>query len=84
MDTALAGKDEARRLAREVRDIYVKHGQEILHFEAGKNPIDDGQILAYLVHEDGGLRVPVLVREGLLVRGYTEDLYARVFGRGDR
>lgn len=84
MDTAPAGKEEARRLAREARDIYVKHGQEILHFEAGRNPMGDEQALAYLVHEDGGLRVPVLVREGLLVRGYTEDLYARVFGRGDR
>jgi hypothetical protein len=30
----------------------------------------------YLVHEDGFMRVPVLILGDLLVRGYTEELYA--------
>lgn len=29
----------------------------------------------YLVHEDGFLRVPLLILDDLFVRGYTEDLY---------
>jgi len=74
------GKEETAGLARRAWELYVKHGQEVLHFEAGRNPITDAEILAYLVHDDGQLRVPVLVRGGLLVRGYTEELYARVFG----
>jgi hypothetical protein len=28
------------------------------------------------VHEDGFMRVPVLVLDDLLVRGYTDELYA--------
>ena len=35
----------------------------------------DTDVLKYLVHEDGFLRVPVLVLGDLLVRGFTEDLY---------
>lgn len=84
MDVAPVGQEETLRLARQARELYVKHGQEVLHFEAETNPITDAEILTYLVHADGGMRVPVLVRGGLLVRGYTEELYARVFGREER
>ena len=37
-------------------------------------PTDD-EVIKYLLHEDGFLRVPVLVLGDLLVRGFTEDLY---------
>jgi hypothetical protein len=33
------------------------------------------------VHQDGFLRVPVLVNDGLFVRGYTEALYREALGR---
>jgi len=32
-------------------------------------------VARYLVHDDGFLKVPVLVVGDLLVRGYTEELY---------
>jgi len=38
----------------------------------------------YLVHEDGFMRVPVLVMADLLVRGYTEALYHEVFAAPTR
>lgn len=41
---------------------------------------DDPALERYLVHEDGFMRVPVLVLDDLLVRGYTDSLYAEVFG----
>lgn len=62
-------------LARRARRLFVKTGQEILRFDIGKNPITEAQILTYLVHEDGFLRVPVLVLGDLVLRGYTEPLY---------
>ena len=34
----------------------------------------------YLVHEDGWMRVPVLIDGRLLVRGYTEALYEAALG----
>lgn len=67
-------------LARRARRLVVKAGQETLRFDAGQNPITDAEILAYLVHEDGFLRVPVLVLGDLLVRGYTEEIYREVLG----
>jgi hypothetical protein len=41
---------------------------------------NDAAVERYLVHEDGFMRVPVLVVDDLLVRGYTDSLYAEVFG----
>jgi hypothetical protein len=38
-------------------------------------PIEDAALTRYLVHDDGFLRVPVLVLGDLLVRGYTDELY---------
>jgi hypothetical protein len=38
-------------------------------------PIGDAALTQYLVHDDGFLRVPVLVLGDLLVRGYTDELY---------
>jgi len=66
------------RLAQTARRLLVKRGQGILRVEAGARPSED--VLAYLVHEDGFLRVPVLVIGDLLVRGYTEDLYREALG----
>jgi hypothetical protein len=39
--------------------------------------VSDAQALEWLLHEDGLLRVPVLVWGDLLVRGYTDELYER-------
>jgi hypothetical protein len=53
----------------------VKVGRDVLRFDAESNPIADDQIQSYLVHEDGLLRVPVLVLDDLVVRGYSRALY---------
>lgn len=40
----------------------------------------DEQARAWLVHDDGLMRVPVLVWDDLLVRGYTDELYREALG----
>ncbi len=62
-------------LARQARRFLIKVGQDILRFDAETNPITEAQALAYLLHDDGFLRVPVLVVGNLLVRGFTDELY---------
>jgi hypothetical protein len=58
----------------------VKAGDRILRFGPDR-PIDDDEIRRYLLHPgDGFLNVPVLVRGDLVVRGYTEALYAEALG----
>jgi len=70
-------------LARRARRLLIKVGPDTLRFDATANPITDAQIDAYLVHDDGFLRVPVLTMGDLLVRGYTEELYREAL-RSDR
>jgi hypothetical protein len=45
-------------------------------------PLTDADAERYLLHEDGFLRVPVLVVGDLVVRGYTEELYREALGGG--
>ena len=59
-------------LARGVRRLLAKSGSDIVRLQA---PIEDAALTRYLVHDDGFLRVPVLVLGDLLVRGYTDELY---------
>jgi len=67
-------------LAWAARELWVKAGQEILHFSAEGGAMTDQEVATYLIHEDGWMRVPVLVDGGLLVRGFTEELYRRALG----
>jgi len=73
-------RDGALVLARQARRLVIKVGGDTLRFDTSDNPLSETQALAYLVHDDGLLRVPVLVLGDLLVRGYTEDLYREALG----
>ena len=55
---------------------------QIVRFDHAHNPLAEDQALAYLVHDDGLMRVPVLVWDDLLVRGYTEELYREALDGG--
>jgi hypothetical protein len=65
----------ALALGRVARRLLVKVGSEVVRLDASGRPLPDAVLERYLVHEDGFLRVPVLVVADLLVRGYTEALY---------
>lgn len=73
-------RDATLALARTARRLLVKAGAEILRFGPGARPLTEADAFAYLVHEDGFLRVPVLLVGDLLVRGYTDDLYREALG----
>ena len=64
-------------LARAARRILVKAGDTIVRLEG---PLADAEAAKYLVHQDGFLRVPVLVIGEVLVRGYTDALYREALG----
>jgi hypothetical protein len=59
-------------LARRARRLYVKADAGGLRLDA---PFAEADVVRHLPHEDGFLRVPVLVLGDVLVRGYTEELY---------
>ena len=78
MDTAPVDRAATLALARDARRLLVKSGDGVLRLDA---PLADADIVRHLVHEDGFLRVPVLVVDDVLVRGYTEELYRAALGR---
>jgi adenine/guanine phosphoribosyltransferase-like PRPP-binding protein len=55
--------------------MLVKVGADTVRVDAIQNPVSPEQVKTYLVHPDGFLRVPVLMIDDLLVRGYTAAMY---------
>ena len=63
-------------IARRARRLLIKVGADVVRLDLDRQSLDDAGAGRYLVHEDGFMRVPVLILGDLLVRGYTEELYA--------
>jgi hypothetical protein len=57
----------------------VKAGAGVQRLPGGP-ALSETEVARHLVHEDGLLRVPVLLVGDLLVRGYTGDLYHEALG----
>ena len=70
-------RDATLVLARSARRLLVKSGDAIVRLDG---PLADADAARYLVHPDGFLRVPVLVIDDVLVRGYTDALYEEALG----
>ena len=66
---------ELLALARGARRLFIKIGPDIVRFDRAQKPLTEDQVVTLLVHDDGLMRVPVLVQDDLLVRGYTDELY---------
>ncbi len=68
-------------MVRQHRRLWVKVGSAIHEWNRDRIEITDEEIFRYLIHEDGRLRVPVLSRGPLLIRGFTEPLYRQVLSQ---
>ena len=77
MEHAPIDRDTTLAIARRARRLLIKTGTEIVRVDAAA--LDDAAAERHLVHEDGFMRVPVLLVDDLLVRGFTDALYAEVF-----
>jgi len=75
-------RDGTLALARAARRFLVKAGSGIVRLDRAARRVSDAEALRLLLHEDGLLRVPVLVWGDLLVRGFTDDLYREALGSG--
>lgn len=81
LDTHPVDRDGALRLARGARRFLIKTADGFVERDAGREPVSEAQALDWLLHEDGLLRVPVLVWGDMLVRGYTDELYERALAQ---
>jgi glutaredoxin len=67
-------------VARRARRLLIKSGGGVVRIDVEGDPLDDARAERYLVHADGFMRVPVLVVGDLIVRGFTDALYAEALG----
>jgi len=67
-------------LVRERRSCHVRWEGSILTWNQEQSPAPEERLRQYFIHEDGGIRVPVLVAEEAIIRGYDEETYRRVLG----
>jgi arsenate reductase-like glutaredoxin family protein len=65
-------------LVRELRICHVRWERSILTWDQEKSPAPEERLRQYFIHEDGGIRVPVLVAGEAIIRGYDEETYRRV------
>lgn len=65
-------------MVRRHRRLWVKVGSAIHEWDFDQAEISDDEIQRYLIHRDGRLRVPVLSRGPILIRGFTEALYRQI------
>ena len=72
--------EETLRLAAAARELFVKVGDEAHHVGPDDPRPEAARLRAWLVHQDGMMRVPVLLAGHRLVRGFTPALYARALG----
>jgi hypothetical protein len=70
-------RDATLALARGARRLHVKLGDTLARLDG---PFTGADLAKHLVHEDGFLRVPVLVMGDVIVRGYSEALYREALG----
>jgi len=75
-------RSAALELAGAARRFFIKAGAGFVRHDADQEPESETQALEWLLHEDGLLRVPVLVWGDMLVRGYTDELYEQALSNG--
>ena len=73
------GAEDALRLSREVSKIVVAKGKKIVTFDMKKDPPGDDVLLAALLGPTGNLRAPTIRRGMMLLVGFDEEMYRRVF-----
>jgi glutaredoxin len=78
VEDAPLDRDATLAIARRARRLLIKAGADVVRLDAEHEWPESAE--RHLVHEDGFMRVPVLILGDLLVRGYTEALYAEALG----
>ena len=69
-------------MLRPVRRFFIKGKGEHLLLERGGPGADPGALRRHFIHEDGLMRVPVLLGGDLAVRGFAPDLYQHALRAG--
>lgn len=74
------GPAEARRLLKEVDELYAMRGKKVEHFDLRKQTLDDATARRVLIGPTGNLRAPTFRMGRTLLVGFDEATYRQVLG----
>ncbi len=69
---------EALALLREVDELYVSKGKQVVHLDLRKEKADGATLAQLLLGPTGNLRAPTLRKGRTLLVGFDESTYSRV------
>ena len=74
------GEKEALVLAQNVEEIYATKGKTVVHLDMKRDRPDAATLRRLLLGPSGNLRAPTLRKGKMLIVGFDEETYRRVFG----
>ena len=74
------GRDDALRMVRQARHLYVAKGKKVVYLDLAKDKPDDNALAALVLGRSGTLRAPTLRRGQTLIVGFNKETYQELFG----
>ncbi len=74
--------DATMALIRPCRRFYVKAGEDVFLWDRDQEEVPSEALRRHFVHQDGFIRVPVLIAGETAIRGFLPDVYAEVLAGG--
>lgn len=74
------GEKEALDLIRDVDEIYVSKGKQVVRVDLKKEKPDRAGLATLLLGPTGNLRAPTLRKGRTLIVGFDEATYTKLFG----
>jgi hypothetical protein len=74
------GPADARRLLKDVDELYAMRGKKVEHFDLRKGKLDEETLQRVLIGPTGNLRAPTFRVGRTLLVGFDEATYGSVLG----
>jgi arsenate reductase-like glutaredoxin family protein len=74
------GPADARKLLKDVNELYAMRGKRVEHFDLRKGKLDDETLERVLIGPTGNLRAPTFRVGKTLLVGFDEATYRSVLG----
>lgn len=73
------GADDAKALAEQVNELYSAKGKKVSYVDLRKEELDDELLKKLMLGPTGNLRAPVLRKGKILVVGFDQSTYEKIF-----
>lgn len=74
------GKEDALDLVKKVNEVYAAKGKKVVHVNMKKDKPTEDELSKILLGPTGNLRAPALRKGKILIVGFDEQTYDKIFG----